>query len=290
MSHTTLVSRNFEVVPLANTLADMSFKQCYGFYHTPPLWPNEEFGIRQFVFPEIDLGKVPLQKLPDNLRLGHQMEAVFEQLISHSKEYGLVVQNLAVEKDKRTLGEIDFILKDLKTGRTVHVELTYKFYLIDPDIPEAIDRLVGPNRRDTFRAKIEKIRDKQFPLLHSKSGVATLSKNHIDPEEIEHQACFKAQLFTPYSDSKADIAPLNKDCIKGYWIRFSDFEKEGFKNYTYYLPRKPEWVVEAHKEVEWSPYPETLREVKLHIQHKNAPMLWLKKSDTEFEKLFVAWW
>ncbi|MEL6977000.1 MAG: DUF1853 family protein, partial [Bacteroidota bacterium] len=67
-----------------------------------------------------------------------------------SKTYEVVLKNIPVLEGKTTVGEIDFILKDLVRDEVVHVELTYKFYVIDPSISEPIHRLLGPNRRDMF--------------------------------------------------------------------------------------------------------------------------------------------
>ncbi|MGS0528241.1 DUF1853 family protein [Zobellia nedashkovskayae] len=265
-------------------------EQCLGFLNTPVLWTGEKFGIEQFVFPELNMNRFLPKPILKKLRLGHQMEHVFTQLLIRNSTYDLVLSNQPVKDEKRTIGEIDFILKNRETKKLIHVELTYKFYIIDPTISEPIHRLIGPNRRDMFFTKMEKIKDKQFALLHSESGIRTLSETGINHGEIEHQACFKAQLYTPFSNNTVDITPLNKECIYGYWLRFNEFEKNAFKPHKYYIPSKSEWVIEPHKKVRWSSHFITLMEVNLRNLNENAPMLWMKKSDTEFEKFFVVWW
>ncbi|MDB2606600.1 DUF1853 family protein [Zobellia sp.] len=265
-------------------------EKCLGFLGTPPLWKGNAFGIEQFVFPEVNLNRFLPKPIFKKIRLGHQMEHVFTQLLVRNNTYDLVLHNQPVKDGNRTIGEIDFILKHRETAQLIHVELTYKFYIIDPSISEPIHRLVGPDRRDMFFTKMEKIRDKQFPLLHSKNGIRTLSEKNIHHEEIAHQACYKAQLFMPYTDDKVDITPLNTSCVYGYWVKFEDFEKDAFKNYKYYIPSKSEWVIAPHKKVRWTSHFETLMEVNLRTLNKNAPMLWMKKSDSKFEKFFVVWW
>jgi len=265
-------------------------EQCLGFLNTPPLWLGKEFGIEQFLFPELNMNRFLPKPIFKKMRLGHQMEHVFEQLLVRNNTYELVLHNQPVKDGNLTIGEIDFILKNLESKQLIHVELTYKFYIVDPTISEPIHRLIGPNRRDMFYTKMEKIRDRQFPLLHSENGITTLLQKNINHEDIEHQACYKAQLFMPYTNMKVDITPLNTDCIYGYWLRFNDFEKKEFRNSKYYLPSKSEWVIEPHKKVRWSSHFETLMEVNLRTLNENAPMLWMKKSDTEYEKFFVVWW
>ncbi|MGB5556010.1 MAG: DUF1853 family protein [Flavobacteriaceae bacterium] len=265
-------------------------EQCFGFLNTPPLWKNTAFGIRQFDFPEIDLSDFVAEPIPMNIRLGHQMEYVFNQLIAHSRQYEVVLHNLPIKKENRTIGEIDFILRELRTEKLIHVELTYKFYIIDPGISEPIHRLMGPNKRDLFFTKMEKIKNRQFKVLHSEEAAKALYDRNIDPTGISQEACFKAQLFVPFGSAATRIRPLNHTCIGGHWIRFDDFNTPEFQSYRFYIPFKTEWVIAPHSAVNWTSHHETLLEIKLRIRTKNAPMLWIKKSETEFEKFFVVWW
>ncbi len=172
----------------------------------------------------------------------------------------------------------------------MHIELTYKFYIIDTDITEPIHQLMGPNRRDMFFTKMEKIKQRQFPLLHTPQGTDVLKQNGIDPQKVEQQCCFKAQLFVPYRMPNVHIRPLNKACIGGYWLKFNDFNAKEFQSYSYYLPYKSEWVIIPHNEVPWKSHFEILMDVNLRMIKENAPLVWMKKSETEFEKFFVVWW
>jgi len=264
--------------------------QLHGFLNTPPLWTNMQFGISQFDFPSIDLGKLVPKPIPQNRRLGHQMEYVFEQLIAHSDTYKILLQGLPVKNSERTLGEIDFILKVIPSNQLIHVELTYKFYIIDLEISEPIHRLMGPNRRDMFFTKMEKINKEQFPLLHSPEGILALRDNAIDPERIEHRACFKAQLFVPFGSTTVSIRPLNRACIRGYWIRFDDFNSPDYRSHNYYIPFKSQWVIAPHEGVPWQSHRNTLMEINLRMLKENAPMVWMKKTNGELHKFFVVWW
>jgi len=265
-------------------------KRCAGFLNTPPLWQRTQFGIQQFEFPEIDLSTFQPEAIPERIRLGHQMEHVFKQLIEHSQDYEIVLHNLPVKNENRTLGEIDFILKDVRSQALLHIELTYKFYIIDPEISEPIHQLMGPNRRDMFFTKMEKIKNEQFQLLHSKEGSKALHDNNIDSTKISHQTCYKAQLFEPYGVGSVTIRPLNTNCFKGYWLRFENFKTTEFKPYAFYIPFKSQWVIEPHDTVPWTSHFETLMYLNIRMLKENAPMVWLKKSETEFEKFFVVWW
>ncbi|MEM9361529.1 MAG: DUF1853 family protein [Bacteroidota bacterium] len=268
----------------------MAIKQAEGFYKTPSLWKGHQFGITQFEFPKIDPTYFKGVEVPQNLRLGHQMEHVFEQLISFDGTYSIVLQNQPIRSDKTTIGELDFILKNKQTGQVQHVELTYKFYIIDPSISEPIHRLMGPNRKDMFFTKMEKIRNNQFSLLHRPEASYVLESCNIDPSQIQQSCCFKAQLFRPFKDSVVYIRPLDTACVLGYWMRFEDFEKANFKDHLFYIPFKKEWPIRVHEDVAWMSFREILLEVNLRMIQKNSPMLWMKNPDGVIEKLFVVWW
>jgi len=244
-------------------------KQCAGFLGTPPLWINKQFGIVQFKFPEVAHNLVEPQTIPKKIRLGHQIEH---------------------RQHKRTIGEIDFILKNKESQRILHIELTYKFYLIRPEISEPIHRLMGPNKRDMFFTKMEKIKHQQFALLHSPEGISALAESEIDHTKIEHQSCFKAQLFKPYKNNLVNIRPLNTSCVCGSWISFEDFNTSEFKKFMFYIPIKSEWVIMPHNDVHWRTHYEISLDINIKLLKENSPMVWMKKSTHEMEKIVVVWW
>jgi len=265
-------------------------QQIAGFLNTPPIWLNSQFGIQQFDFPQVDVSNFSPTPIPQKIRLGHQMEHVCKQLLDHSDTHEVLLHNLPIREGKQTIGEIDFILKEKATQQLIHVELTYKFYIIDPAISEPIHQLMGPNKRDMFFSKMEKIKNAQFSLLHTVAGSTALAENNINDTEIQHQACYKAQLFEPYGSNPLHLRPLNPNCITGYWLRMTDLQTDAFKNYKFYIPFKTQWVIAPHAQVVWTSHYETLLEINLRLIKQNAPMVWMKKSETEFEKFFVVWW
>jgi hypothetical protein len=260
------------------------------FIQTPPLWTREQFGIKQFEFPDIVLSKTEDIGLPGNLRLGHKMELLFYSALKGQDKYDLIARNVVIQRGKVTLGELDFLLQDLENDGILHLELAYKFYLIDPQISEPIYRLVGPNRRDMFYTKLEKLKEQQFSIPFSAEGIAHLAARRIEALSLRQQCCFKAQLFTPFEDSRINIRPLNMDCIKGNWLRFEQLKSPSFRAYEYFLPMKEEWILTPYNTVNWISYYELLLEVNIRMLKQSSTMVWIKKGKDVFGKFFVVWW
>ncbi|SIR18835.1 hypothetical protein SAMN05421797_107174 [Maribacter ulvicola] len=218
------------------------------------------------------------------------MEYACKQLLNASKEYEVVLHNVPVRKEKQTIGEIDFILKETAIQQLIHVELTYKFYLIDTAIKNPIHQLIGPNRSDAFYKKLEKIKNNQFSLIHTQIGRSALLMEGIDTTNIKQQVCYKAQLFQPYKNYTLNISPINSHCIVGYWLRMAEFNSTEFIHHKFYIPTKNDWVFNPYLEVAWVSYVVAVIAITERLQNNSAPMVWMKKDDHEFEKFFVVWW
>lgn len=260
------------------------------FFHTPPLWKGELDGLKQFVFPKIDFENLKTEVIPSNLRLGHKIEHLFLQLIQHSHEYKVIAHNIPIRRNKISLGELDALLQNTSNESFTHIELTYKFYVIREDSTIIEQQIVGPNQRDSFCAKKERIMNHQIPLLNTPEAISVLRALNIDISTLQHQVCFKSQLFIPYMVNELNLGPFNADCIAGRWITFRKFMTTNFSHFNYYLPSKPEWLLVPHNEVAWLTHNEVLGPISIKSENKNSPLLWVKTEDLKIEKLFIVWW
>ena len=259
------------------------------FLDTPYLWEENTFKIAQFIIPNIDIKTLSPTPIPNNIRLGHQIEYLFLQLINHSKVYTILIHNLPIRNATRTLGEIDFIVEHKLTKQLTHVELTYKFYIIDLSENTIDYQLIGPNKKDAFFTKMNKINTTQFPLLQTPEAIKALKDNGITSDNILQKVCFKAQLFSPYK-KQLTYFKHNKDCIVGFWVNYIDFLNDEFKLNQFYIPTKKEWLLVPHKNVEWKNYDITLEELKKYKQQQKSPLIWRKVTTNTFEKFFIIWW
>lgn len=276
-------------------MKDRIKKQLLGYLHTPPLWREELLGLKQF-----DPGETTSRDLPDpkeaipslasNFVLGKRMESFFELLIQSSNRYKLLANNIQISRKKITLGELDFLLKDLYTSQNIHLELVYKFYVYDPSFSSEEARWIGPNRKDSFLQKMEKIRQKQFPLLHKPETRDFLKSLNLAPEDLIQQTYFKAKLFIPRAFQREEFPKLNHECIAGYYLSFKEFDNADYKDFKYHAPSKQDWPVAPKFGRDWVSFSEIKEQIQSSFDKRKSPLIWMKRSESEFEAFFVVWW
>lgn len=222
--------------------------------------------------------------------LGKRAELFFAEAIKQSSTFELLASNLQIIHEKRTLGEFDFFLKDVKRNQIIHVELVYKFYIFDPDFKNELEGWIGPNRRDTFLKKINHLKTHQLPLLYQEESSQVLSKLNLNAHKIEQQVCFLANLFVPKHRINQEFCEINNKAIVGYWIKKNEFLTNEYQPHQFYSPKKANWPVEPQYHTEWKSFNEILEQIEVLFQHQKAALLWMKKDNFTFERFFVVWW
>ena len=270
-------------------------EQLIGFINTPSLWRDRDlFDIKQFQYPDYTDNNLldSASHIPDlrtNFVLGKRMEIFFNHLLFHSQQFEVIAKNLQIYREKITLGELDFLIKDLQHNSTYHVELVYKFYLYDP-LYDGKEGWIGPNRKDSLIQKISRLQEHQLPLLHAKETREIIRSYGLNEKEIEQQVCFKATLFIPKSHKLPAFPNINTACIVGYWIRFKDFSYSEYATHSFYAPKKQDWPIDPSTNKEWNSYPEFLVQVEEFINNRMSPLVWMKNKTGGFQRFFVVWW
>ena len=266
-------------------------KAYQGFMKSQLIWSGRAYGMTQFELPILSIDLSALPPVPTDRRLGHQAEFIFLQLLNSCSKFIVLAHSIQLIHNKRTLGELDYIIQNVDTKEVLHIELTYKFYILDRTIPDPIDQLVGPNRRDTFVKKLNKTRDKQMPLLYSEPSIEALKDLDLNVANIRQLVAFYAHIFVPYLDRTFQIDNLNGDCIAGYWVSRDQILSEVFNSYVYYRPSKSEWLHIPHHERPWKSYHEMMDEVSSIVDGNRSVMLWKSgESDLgdDIERIFIC--
>ncbi len=131
--------------------------------------------------------------------------------------------------------EIDCLIKYLK--KYIHLEIVYKFYLYDKHIDTGeLDHWIGPNKKDSLVFKLNKLKNKQLPLLHHFKTKELLEKTPLNIDKISSMVFFKAQLFVPKELINNTFKLINNKCIIGYYIGMSEYKS--LSNCDFYMPNK----------------------------------------------------
>jgi hypothetical protein len=243
-------------------------------------------------FPTFDLSQLQLDSaqdfdLPQNRRLGHLVEVIVAECIKSSANYRMIDENIQIIEEKNTVGELDFILEEKANHRLIHLELAYKFYLYDPSLSESqVENWIGPNRNDFLIKKLEKLRQKQFPLLHHPSVLTRLSLDSAD--EIDQRLCLMASLYLPFRE-KVTIPPIYHRYVKGHYYTMDEFQTEDAEEKLYHLPIKTEWGIDPRQLEEWSSFDEIKDELLSSLASKRSRLCWEKYGE-RYREFFVVWW
>ena len=199
----------------------------------------------------------------------------------------ILLENAQVQHDKRTVGELDCIL--MQDGVPIHLEIVYKFYLYDITVGlSEIDHWIGPNRNDTLLKKLTKLKEKQLPLIYSEYTKPILADLELEVKNIKQQVCFKAQLFVPYKVALPEFKLLNKNCINGFYIHYSEIKQ--LSDSKFYIPKKVDWLLEVQTHINWLNFETFSKKIQEMINQKTSPLCWVKYPNGTVKKFFVVWW
>jgi hypothetical protein len=224
--------------------------------------------------------------LERRLRLGQLAEQFVFNQIQSCDTIELLAENIQVQKEKQTLGELDSLL--MVDKQPIHLEIIYKFYVYDDSLGSSeLERWIGPNRKDSLIEKLTKLKDKQLPLLYSDACKLTLVDLELNHFNFKQQVLFKAQLFLPYQ-REVNFELLNKDCVCGFYINSKQLET--LKDHEFYIPSKLDWFLEPNDTIGWLDYSNFKEASKDFLNNNQSPLFWLKNNTQELTKGFLVWW
>ena len=181
-----------------------------------------------------------ITELNSNQKLGHLCEDAFAVLVESSPQYELLTQNLQVQTDTHTtVGELDFLLRDLGNGQLIHLELATKFYLaVETENGLA---LPGPDARDNYFNKLQHLRNHQLKL----------TQKHRDalPEPYRNESILNRQLIYGclfdhiHAAAPANPEFINPHCRRGCWLGIDECNEHFPQGTHFQIIPKPLWPV-----------------------------------------------
>ncbi|WP_019038764.1 DUF1853 family protein [Psychroflexus tropicus] len=270
-------------------------KQYQGFLNTELMIDQlPDSKIEKFEFDALEEPKT-IQDFPyDQAKvfnfLGKRAEVFFSYYLKRSSRYKEIAHSLQVINDKTTIGEFDFLCLDEHHQELNHVELINKIYLYDDTLHDNPDYCwIGPNRRDRFIDKVEKLKVKQFPLLYHPKAEAVFNPLDIDPWKVTQKVCFKAILFLPEACSTRFFT-TNLEAVAGYFYTLEEFLNKNWKHQTFYIPKKIDWFTDETNHTQWKSYTKILNQLEQYMAQHQSVMLFRRNKEGEVAKLFVVWW
>ncbi|SHJ98558.1 hypothetical protein SAMN02745181_2950 [Rubritalea squalenifaciens DSM 18772] len=228
---------------------------------------------------------VPEQVTSLNFRqkLGHLYEDALSQLLQSSQRYELLSSSIQIQSPENiTLGELDYLLTDTLTQENIHLELAIKFYLA----LEQNGQLTypGPNARDNFHRKLDRLRSHQLSLGKSESARELLSTRFgiksFTTKQIVHGIFF----FHVHAEQRTLPEFTSSDCRIRPWIYCKELEDYLPQETTARVIPKPLWLCEP--DLTWL---DTLPDISLteiiEISQKRCTMIYSPSIESP---LFVA--
>ncbi|SAK62585.1 hypothetical protein AWB75_02715 [Caballeronia catudaia] len=164
---------------------------------------------------------------PKLTRLGIYAESLIRYFLAHGPAARLIAANVPLRRQRRTIGECDFLL-EAANGVRLHWELAVKFYLHiddgDDDTSRAarLSDYVGPNLQDRFDLKHARLVTHQLGLT-SRAEFAALG----------FEGPWRAQLFIKgrlfyhgLGGDRIEPAPeIGADHLRGWWLTASEWRE-----------------------------------------------------------------
>lgn len=145
-------------------------------------------------------------------RLGLRFEALVAFWLALSPNFAILRHNNQLIIDGITRGEVDFILKDLRNDKIIHLEVAVKFYLGTEPFDNSF-RWFGTTLKDQLGKKVKHLRQRQTQL----------SKKYPEhfPLAVDIRQCFmKGRLFYPNGQTLSPDT-VARNHLKGAWCRRS---------------------------------------------------------------------
>lgn len=183
---------------------------------------------------DLDEHPAPLNDWMDGAR-DRRLGALFERLLCFWLESGpspwrMVCNSLQVIDEKRTLGEMDFILEDLGTGRFFSVEVAVKFYIGVGEML-SMDDFVGPRVMDRLGRKWRHLVGRQC-RLHQEPASRIALEPYTGSHPVQPAMLIKGRLFVPWSvysrteEGGSPRIPLENNfagLVGGWWMCCREF-------------------------------------------------------------------
>lgn len=209
----------------------------------------------------------PLDSLNLNQKLGHVYEDALAALISNAPTLELIARNLQIfDTSGRTLGELDFVFYDFISKKHIHLELAIKFYLSHQK--DNTWHFPGPDPRDNWQRKLDRMRTHQFKLASTPEAQALL-KEKFEIKTIETKQLIYGRLFDPIGTvERPHLISMASNANRGQWLYLKDWEEHFPDTATVSSMPKQLWPLEITSETRPLLKPTSIDDLKNAAAHR----------------------
>ncbi|MET4027564.1 hypothetical protein ABIE59_003102 [Marinobacter sp. MBR-99] len=170
-------------------------------------------------------------------RLGHYFERLYEVLLVELLGWELLLKNQQIKAGNRTIGELDFLVRNPHTRCVEHHEIAIKYYLGVNEGPD-ITKWYGPNAKDRLDLKVDRMLSHQSPMAQRVEAQALLAELGIS-EPIIPRVFLPGYLFYPGDEVKLPgYVPVGHR--QGQWCYARNLVNSDL---TGWVPlKKPHWI------------------------------------------------
>lgn len=199
---------------------------------------------------EPDHGPAILTELPAK-RLGLYFERLYACLMEDVLGWEILLQNQPILGEGRTLGELDFIVRNPADGLIEHHEIAVKFYLGYRRANRDGPLWYGPNARDRLDLKSGKMTDRQSQLTERPETRDLLASLGINAP-IRPRLFMPGYLFYPWGTQLSSPTGPAANHLRGSWLFIDELEQPGLAarhNTRHWVPLvKPHWLGPWHQD------------------------------------------
>ncbi|MDO3385555.1 DUF1853 family protein [Gilvimarinus sp. SDUM040013] len=204
-------------------------------------------------------------------RLGLYFESLWAFFWQRTTQTEVLAYNLQISKSGRTLGALDFIVK--QGTRQIHIEAAVKFYLLSGSDENNYDQWIGPNTNDNLGKKIGRMQEHQFPILGHEITQNRLRQLNIDNANTEQALILKGMLFFPFDH----IKPISDRLIRhkqNVWLHVANLDKVCAAEFYSVIPRN-RWLGPAIYHARLQPLSAQQLKIALasQIRYDNRPRM-----------------
>lgn len=176
--------------------------------------------------------------------LGKRFEKLIHFWLDHHPRIKLLAQGVQVFEGKKTIGEVDFLFKDLDSGITYHLEVACKFYLSSNNSGQWKD-FIGPNGKDRLLYKMNKTHE-QLDLFNQEPAQFIL-RDHSAAKPTPVLMIKGALFYHPNAIAKAKPPKwASKTYHSGWFLKVNELNLLS-KEANWLVLNKQQWLTTVHE-------------------------------------------